>query len=241
VTAIRVRGLSAGYQGAAVVRDLDLDVSSGEVVALLGPNGAGKTTTLLALSGLLRPMAGTVEVLGRCVRAGKPHAIARRGLAHVPEDRALFSNLTVRQNLTLARGSERGIVDRVLSLFPELTPHLGRRAGTLSGGEQQMLALGRALACRPKVLLVDELSLGLAPVVVRRQLPRLRRIADETGAAVLFVEQHVKLALEIADTAHVMVRGQLVFSGPAHTLEDRADLIHASYLGPAHRVEDAAH
>ena len=213
------------------VRGVDLDVEAGQVVCLLGANGAGKTTTLLALSGLLRPHAGTVEVLGCPVRAGRADKLARLGLAHVTEDRALFPSLTVRQNLRVARRAHRTVVDDVLSMFPELEARLGVRAGNLSGGEQQMLALGRALAGRPKVLLVDEMSLGLAPVVVRRQLPRLRRIAQDTGAAVLFVEQHVHLALTVADRGYVLSRGRLVMSGTGSELAGRVEALNASYLG----------
>ena len=229
--AIEVRGLRVGYDGAAVVRDLDLDVDQGEVVALLGANGAGKTTTLLALSGLLKPESGSIHVLGHAVRAGRAHRVARRGMAHVPEDRSLFPGLTVRQNLKVSRNGDRRVIEEVLAFFPELEPRLSVRAGDLSGGEQQMLALGRALAGRPKVLLVDEMSLGLAPVIVQRQLPRLRQIAEETGAAVLFVEQHVHLALDIADRGYVLSHGELVLSGTAAQLADRPDLLHSSYFG----------
>ena len=208
MNAIEVRGLCAGYDGATVIRDLDLEVAQGEVVALLGANGAGKTTTLLALSGLVKPSAGSIRVLGAPVRAGQAHRIARRGLAHVPEDRSLFPGLTVRQNLQVSRGGDRRVIDHVLEYFPELASKLSVRAGNLSGGEQQMLALGRALAGRPRVLLVDEMSLGLAPVIVQRQLPRLRQIAAETGTAVLFVEQHVHVALTVADRGYVVSRGR---------------------------------
>lgn len=229
---IETCGVSAGYSGAAVVQNLDLEVSAGEVVALLGPNGAGRTTTLLTISGFLPAISGEVFVLGALVPAGRPHLVARRGLAHVPEDRAIFRSLTVLENLQLgARSRKDRAVERVLELFPELEPILKRRAGLLSGGEQQMLTLGRAIAWQPKVLLVDEMSLGLAPIIVQRLLTVLRQIADSAGVGVLFVEQHVELALRTADRAYVLNRGELVMAGNAADLLRDQDRLEASYLG----------
>jgi branched-chain amino acid transport system ATP-binding protein len=231
---LTVDGLHAGYDGVTVVRDLDLHVDAGEVVALLGPNGAGKTTTLLTVSGLLAPIAGTVDVLGGGpASTRRPQEVARRGLAHVPEHRGLFTDLTVRENLRLGRRHRAGDLAAVVASFPALEPLLDRKAGLLSGGEQQMLALGRALIGRPRLLLVDEMSLGLAPVIVERLLPVIRSVADEQGVGVVLVEQHVRLALSVADRAYVLNHGDLVLAGAADELAGQRDLLASSYLGVA--------
>jgi branched-chain amino acid transport system ATP-binding protein len=238
--ALVMRDVSAGYRGIPVVRELNLEVRPGEVVALLGPNGAGKTTTLETIAGLNRPISGTVELSGQAVGGLPAHLLARQGLALVPEGRALFPGLTVREHLRLAggRASKKGARKKVasseeelLEMLPELRKCLGRKAGLLSGGEQQMLALGRALVTRPRLLLVDEMSLGLAPVIVERLVPILRRAADELGASVLFVEQHVALALEVSDRAYVLTHGRIGLEGPAAELRERRELLAASYLG----------
>jgi branched-chain amino acid transport system ATP-binding protein len=232
--ALVVAGLSAGYRGVPVVRELGLEVRPGEVVALLGPNGAGKTTTLETIAGLNHPISGAVELSGEDVSGTPAHVLARKGLALVPEGRALFPGLTVREHLRLAvgrRGSRGSHEDELLEMLPELRKCLGRKAGLLSGGEQQMLAFGRALVTRPRLLLVDEMSLGLAPVIVERLIPILRRAADELGTSVLFVEQHVALALEVADRAYVLTHGRIRLEGAATELRERRELLAASYLG----------
>ncbi len=238
---LEIRSLSAGYGGVAVVHDIDLVVHAGEVVALLGANGAGKSTTLLAVSGLVAPLAGEVRIDGEPAgarRRFRPAAVAaraRRGVAHVPEDRGLFFDLTVAEHLRLGR-PRRGeaLTDaEVYDRFPALAPLARRRAGLLSGGEQQMLALARALVGRPRLLLVDELSLGLAPIIVERMLPVLRAVADDTGCAVVVVEQHVALALEIADRGCLLQRGRVAATGSAADLAADRSLLEAGYLGEA--------
>jgi branched-chain amino acid transport system ATP-binding protein len=227
-----VRGLVAGYGGLAVVHGVDLHVEAGEVVALLGPNAAGKSTTLAAIAGAIEPAGGAVAVLGDDVAGLGAHRVARRGLAFVPEDRGLLHQLTARENARLRRRSRGDLDDAALwRLFPALEPLWNRRAGLLSGGEQQMLALACALVPRPRVLLVDELSMGLAPLAVESLLASLCAIAAETSMGVLLVEQHVPAALGVADRAYILARGRIAFAGPAAELRDRPHLLESSYLG----------
>jgi len=233
-------GVTAGYGRLAVVRDLDLHVDEGEVVTLLGPNGAGKTTTLLTACGLLPALEGTVRVGGELLPGRHPSEAARRGVSLVPEDRALFFDLTVSENLRVGSRGRRGPVQQVLDLFPELADLSTRKAGLLSGGQQQMLAVARGLAAQPRLLVVDEMSLGLAPLIVQRLLALLRDVVERTGAAVLLVEQHVHLALTIADRAYVLSHGELVLEGSAAELRTRRDLIEVSYMGEAALDDDGS-
>jgi branched-chain amino acid transport system ATP-binding protein len=221
---LEARGLSAGYGALAAVRDLDLQVHAGEVIALLGANGAGKTTTLLTLAGEIQPMAGEVRWLGK--RSISPlFRRAREGLALVTEEKSVFMRLTARENLGLGRGE----VDEAVELFPELKEHLDRVAGLLSGGQLQMLTVARALAGKPKVLLADELSLGLAPLMVQRLLVAVKNAADN-GVGVVLVEQHIRQALKVADTVYVLQRGRTVFHADATSAMAQIDQIERAYL-----------
>lgn len=230
-TVLEAEGLTAGYNGIPVVHDLDLRVNDGEVVAIVGPNGAGKTTTMLALSGLIAPLGGNVTLIGGPLEPPKrAHRLVRRGVAHVPEDRSLFSKLTVEQHLKLRRHDPKA-VQLVHELFPKLAVLKDRRAGLLSGGEQQMLAIARALIGSPRLILIDEMSFGLAPLIVADLLATIRRLADHQGTAVLLVEQHVRLALGVADRGYVLSGGVITMSGPSGELLRDVDAIESSYLG----------
>ena len=207
-----------------MISNLDLEVGAGELVALLGINGAGKTTTVRALSGQIKPMAGQVLFRGEPTTAPM-HRRARAGMRVITEERSVFMGLSTAENLRLGGQSK----EKCLELFPELERLMDRRAGLLSGGEQQMLALARAIAAEPCVLLADELSLGLAPLVCERLLIALRAAAD-AGAGVLLVEQRVRDALEFADRAYVISNGSVVISGPASEIAGRMDEIERTYL-----------
>jgi branched-chain amino acid transport system ATP-binding protein len=227
---LRCTSLDVGYHKLPVVRNLNLEVSPGEVVAILGSNGAGKTTSLLAMSGLLRPFSGQVTVDGKPVNYKRPFLAARAGIQLVPSDRCLFTALSVAENISFGRRGKDGIRE-ALEYFPELEKRLRVPARVLSGGEQQMLVLARALVASPKVILIDELSTGLAPVVVQKILPVVRRIADEKQTAVVLVEQHVHMALQIADRAMVLAHGDVVLERPAAELRGDPVLLKESYLG----------
>lgn len=225
---LKASSLSVGYVGQPVVRDISFEVRAGEVVCLLGPNGAGKTTTLMGITGVLPVMGGSVEMFGRA--ATMPlYKRAKSGLSFVTEERSIIRSLSLRDNIRLASLS----VESVLALFPELEPRLAIRAGLLSGGEQQMLTLGRALARQPKLLVADELSLGLAPLIVDRLLKAVRDAAESRGTGVLMVEQHARKALAYADRALVMQRGNVVLDVSGQEARSRIHEIEASYLAGA--------
>lgn len=231
-TLLEVRGLRAGYGRTTVVRDLDLTVEPGEVVALLGPNGAGKTTTLLTIAGLLPQLGGSVR-FGGAPDERRPQALARAGLALVPDDRGLFPSLTVAEHLTVGtdRAGRTAAVERVVGWFPALGVLLDRRVGLLSGGEQQMLALAVALEREPSLLMVDELSLGLAPLVVQSFVPVLRKVVAATGCGVLLVEQHATVALELASRAVVLSHGEVRLDEATARLRAEPGLLRDAYLG----------
>ena len=219
---LEVQALETGYGKAQVLFGVDLEVEAGELVALLGPNGAGKTTLLRALSGLLRPWKGSVLLGGKDLRGLSPARRARLGLGHVPEGRQLFPLMTVEENLRLgaaflAPGREKEGYERVYALFPQLAERRRQLAGTLSGGEQQMLAIGRALMGFPRILLVDEPSLGLSPRLAEEVLLALKEVA-RGGVGVLLVEQNVALSLEVAERGYVLEHGRVVLEGPAQAL-----------------------
>ena len=225
VPIVETRGLSAGYGGIAVVRGLDLSVHAGEIVALLGPNGAGKSTTVLTLAGELQPIDGEVSYKGD-KQFAPLHRRAQAGVGYVGEDRTVLMSLTVAENLRVARAD----TTRTYELFPELEPLRDRRVGLLSGGEQQMLALARVMSRPISLLLADELSLGLAPLVVDRLMEVVRRTARERDLAVLLVEQHLEKALQVADHVYVLRRGEIVMKGSTVEVRERMSELHASYL-----------
>jgi branched-chain amino acid transport system ATP-binding protein len=223
-------GLSGGRGTTTVFRSLDLEVQAGQVLTLLGPNGAGKTTLLLTLAGLLPAHDGTVTIDGTPLRNGRPHTANEAGVVLVPDDRCLFTNLTVEKNLAVAshRGgpSPRDLIDT----FPALEKRWDVNAGSLSGGEQQMLVMARALIQEPKVLLVDEMSMGLAPLVVEHLFGTVRQIATDHDAAIVLVEQHVNLALDVADRAIVLNRGAIVLEDDAEALRGD-ERVEQAYFG----------
>lgn len=228
---LKCDGLSIGYGDLTVGRNIDVEVNTNEILAVLGPNGAGKTTLLLTIGGFLAPHEGSVEVAGDTMRGGSARGANRAGVVLVPDSRALFTQLTTMENLRLGVRSGGPSVDEMLDLFPALAMRAKIKAGMLSGGEQQMLAVARALVQAPKVLLIDEMSMGLAPVIVESLMPVVRRVADESSAAVVLVEQHVRLALEVADQAMVMVHGDVTLAGSAASLAADPAALEAAYLG----------
>ena len=220
--------VSAGYFGHPIVQGLNINVRAGEVITLLGANGAGKSTTILTVAGALKPIAGTVSFAGKATEDSLAQR-ARRGLALITDDRAIFPRLTAFENLRVGRCD----IPAALSMFPELEPLMRRQAGLLSGGEQGMLTVARALARKPRLLLADELSLGLAPLIVKRLHGAIRTAADEFGVGCLIVEQHINLALQVADRGYVMRSGRVVLEGQGRDLLSRVEEIEQSYLTAA--------
>jgi len=233
---LAVDQLAVSYGDSRVLVDVGFELQQGEIVALVGANGAGKTTLLRTLTGLVSPRSGTINFDGQAILAVPPYERAKLGLAMVPEGRRLFQGLSVRQNLELGSRAAPDLshkaedIDFVFKLFPELVRLQNRLSGLLSGGEQQMCAIGRALMARPKMLLIDEMSLGLAPVIVERIAGVIRTINSDRGVSILLVEQDVGLALEIANRGYVLDTGRIVIDGPSSELLLRDD-IRAAYLG----------
>ena len=232
---LSIEQLQVAYGGIRAVKGIDLKVDEGELVCLIGANGAGKTTTLRAITGLVRAAAGAVRYDGHDITRLKPHEIARRGLALVPEGRGVFAQLTIEENLAMgayARNDSKAVasdVERVFTLFPRLKERRRQTAGTLSGGEQQMLAIARALMSRPKLLLLDEPSMGLAPLMVEKIFDVVRTIASE-GVTLLLVEQNARLALEISRRGYVLEGGLVTLTGEGRTLL-HDPRIREAYLG----------
>lgn len=232
---LEVEGLKVAYGGINAVKGIDLEVRAGEMVALIGANGAGKTTTLKALSGLLKPAAGRVRYDGQDVTGTPAFELVRRGLALVPEGRGVFVRLTVEENLVMGayirddKASIAADCDRAYVTFPRLAERRKQLAGTLSGGEQQMLAIARALMCKPRLLLLDEPSMGLAPIVVQKIFETIRAVASE-GVTLLLIEQNARLALQTCNRGYVMESGTITLSGDAKSLLDNPD-VRRAYLG----------
>ncbi len=232
-TGLEIEGVSVGYGRLAVVHDADLAVAPGEVVSLLGPNGAGKTTMLLAAMGQLELQAGHVRVDGREVLSRRPSRNVRSGIGLVPDDRGLFLQLTVGENLRLVHPWRADLAE-VFALFPALEPLMKRRAGLLSGGEQQMVALAKAVLARPRVLMIDEMSHGLAPLISQRLLVLVRQLAKQHGTAVLLVEQMADMALAVSDRAYILRQGRIVSTGQAAAVRADRSALEAHYLGGGH-------
>jgi branched-chain amino acid transport system ATP-binding protein len=227
---LELRGVRAGYGVIDVLHGVDLTLEPGQVVALLGPNGAGKSTTLAVASGQIRPSAGQLLIAGREVNGAKPDALARSGVCLVPEGRGIFPNLTVSENLrmmTFSGTSFNEVADKAFALFPRLSERRKQLAGTLSGGEQQMLAMARALSTDPALLMLDELSMGLAPIIVEKLYEQVAELA-KGGLSILIVEQFAQTVLGVADTAAIMLHGHVTRTGPPAEI---AEELTAAYLG----------
>jgi branched-chain amino acid transport system ATP-binding protein len=234
MTMLTIKGLRSGYGKLEVLHDIGIDILQGQIVSLIGANGAGKTTLLKTISGLLRPTRGSIEFEGESIVRRPPHTIVELGISHVPEGRAILKRMTVIDNLRMGAYVRRDStiasdIDNVFERFPALSERRLQMAGTLSGGEQQMLAIGRALVARPRLLLLDEPSLGLAPKIVTRIFLTLRELKNE-GKTILLVEQNARQALQVADHGYVMERGRIVIRGSGQQLLDMPD-VQRTYLG----------
>jgi branched-chain amino acid transport system ATP-binding protein len=240
---LKLEGIHAFYGPVHVLFSIDLEVADGEIVALLGTNGAGKTTILRTISGVLRPELGHVFWNGERIDGQRPAEIVRRGIVQMPGGRGVFPGMTIHENLEMAgflygrdRAKRKQMIDRTLEMFPILAERRRQIAGTMSGGQQQMLTLAKSFVMDPKLLLIDELSLGLAPKVVGELLETVRRLNAE-GVGVVIVEQHVDLALDVASRAYFLERGEVRFSGPAEDLRGRDDLLRSVFLAGAQTAE----
>lgn len=229
---LEVNQLTSGHGDVPAVHDVSLRVEAGEMVALLGANGAGKTTILHTVAGLLPTMSGEISLEGTTISGLASHKISRLGLSLLPQDRGIFFQLTVAENLRLHQRSDTNVsVDEIVGYFPALDDLMSRKAGLLSGGEQQMLALGCRIIAGPRLLLIDEMSLGLAPIIFKRMLPVLSQISRDKQIGVLLVEQHVHLALKASSRAYVLNHGRITFDGSAADLAARPEFLASSYLG----------
>jgi len=231
---LSLEGLTVARGGRPVVRDVSLEIPRGEVTALLGPNGAGKSSMVLSVAGILPKVSGSVTADGNDLSRRRPEKIRAAGVAVVPEGRRLLSHMTVEDNLEVAiyslpRSEAKEGIAQALEMFPELEPRRGVPARSLSGGEQQMLVLAQALVSKPRYILIDELSLGLAPVIVQRLIPRIRSVA-ESGVGVLLIEQFATVALGLSNGVHIMEGGTLRFSGQSSELKDKPELLESAYL-----------
>ncbi len=232
---LKVRNLKLGYDNVPVIFGVDLDVHEKEVVSIVGSNGAGKSTILRGLSGLIKPMEGTIEFMGENINKVPAHKLVEMGIAHVPEGRQLFGKLSVRENLMMGayvlkdEAKKKDALEQVFDLFPRLKERENQAAETFSGGEQQMLAIARGLMSKPKLLMIDEMSLGLAPVLVDKVMESLK-IISSTGITVLLVEQKVQEALELADRGYVLATGRILTSGTSQELL-ASDIVKKAYLG----------
>ena len=236
---LEIQGLEVRYGAVRALRGISFTVGEGEIVTLIGANGAGKTTTLRTISGLIAPWGGSIRYRGRDLHGIAAHRLVREGLVHVPEGRIIFGNLTVQENLDLAAwwrrdpGEVRADLERAFRMFPRLAERRRQRGGTLSGGEQQMLAVARGIMARPRLMLLDEPSMGLAPLLVREIFHAIRQIR-QLGTTILLVEQNVNMALAVANRAYVLQTGEIILEGRPEDLRENPE-VRAAYLGEAPR------